>query len=246
MNIGSIKTLLIGFVTIATFSGCTAPAKRSFAAEQTQPRSSKVEQLDTASLANGNVILSAPRGYCIDPGTIRRSQDGDFALIARCDIVGTNGFFAAREPVLISVMVGSQPVAFPPTFADLESLVPEGEILNRKPNSDPPMINLLSPHSGIKGASPNHWRSAFSVNGHMIALALYVPEDAIVASSKSARLLSELTRKTRAASQQPNMPTPVVVQKSHPKSEAIIRPQPRPGSTATPLALLGKFAGLFD
>ncbi|WP_406646299.1 hypothetical protein QEZ52_19435 [Aliisedimentitalea scapharcae] len=244
MNTGSVIKTLCWLAFIATLAACSAPAKRSFVSDRPPSGSVSNSELRQASLAKGRVVISAPRGYCIAPDTIRFSSEDDFVLIARCDMVGANGFFASREPALISVMVGRRPDASQPTLADLERLATTEDILDRRPDSDPPMIRLRSAEPGIDGASPQHWRAAFSVNGHLVALALYAPEGSSTQASRGARLLTELTRETRASSQLPTQPVPPALRGS--KKASSLRPLLRPHSAGNRAATGGKIIALFD
>ncbi|MBE1285132.1 MAG: hypothetical protein GJ676_17605 [Rhodobacteraceae bacterium] len=158
-------------------------------------------RLTQVEFANGAVMLTTPKGYCIDTKSVRREDGAGFAIIARCDVLGVEGFFATRSLALITVTVGATNGAMQPNLADLEQTVGKAEILKRSPATDPPMLRVQTSSAQVSGASEQMWRAAFALNGHMVALSMYDPEDGRSSNGSGVRLLEELTRRTRAASQ---------------------------------------------
>lgn len=181
-------------------AGCAETEGFSFAAPRTQDQASQTSEHRQIAFAGGDVQLVPPRGYCIDPGSVRRGPENGFVLIARCDRFGVSGFFGTRKPALISVTVSNRHRETPPTMADLENAVGTADILDRKPDPDLPLIRLRPPENGFAGADSVQWRGTFLVNGHMVALGLYAPARGGNSASSGAGLLQELSRRTRAAS----------------------------------------------
>lgn len=233
---------------VLALSACAETGALPFAATGDASARSAAAGMRQTAFANGAVRLTPPRGYCIDPGSVRSNPQSGFALIARCDRFGISGFFGSRSLALISVTVSNKGGARQPGLSDLEAAVAGAEILDRAPESDPPMIRLRAPDSSFAGAGSIHWRSAFSVNGHMVALGLYAPGDDITANpSASTGLLRELARRTRAASQTAATPAkPVATPPAKPASDVTLRPKARPGTPRPAPGLLGKITGLFD
>lgn len=65
------------------------------------------------SLANGALKVAAPKGWCIDPKSLRNSGAGGFALFGNCAAISKNPDDShARQPALLSVTVG------PPAIED--------------------------------------------------------------------------------------------------------------------------------
>jgi len=183
-------------------AGCTETEGLSFASSRTQDRGSETTEHRQIAFAGGDVQLVPPRGYCIDPRSVRRGPENGFALIARCDRFGISGFFGTRKPALISVTVSNRHRKTPPTMNDLENAVGTADVLARNPGPDLPLIQVRPPENGFAGADSIQWRGTFQVNGHMVALGLYAPARGSNSASSGAGLLQELTRRTRAASVQ--------------------------------------------
>ncbi|WP_146346265.1 hypothetical protein [Falsiphaeobacter marinintestinus] len=159
------------------------------------------QQMTLVDLAGGDVLLSAPRGYCIDPSSVRRSTNAGFALLARCDALGVKGFFAAQELALITVTTAPQDTgATAPTLDDLIASASPSKIIESKHADGLPLIRLATEQSVTDGLSPEHWRSAFALNGQLVGLALYAPETSPALGSDGARILAELANLTRRAS----------------------------------------------
>ena len=66
----------------------------------------EVEPVRRVALAGGSVVVSGPRGYCIDPETVETAETSGFAMIASCRIVAGAGPEVA--PVIVTVTVGSR------------------------------------------------------------------------------------------------------------------------------------------
>ncbi|PFG61663.1 hypothetical protein AXZ77_0211 [Thioclava sp. ES.031] len=65
------------------------------------------------TLANGALTVAAPKGWCVDPKSLRNSGAGGFALFGNCAAISGNADDAhAPEPALLSVTVG------PPALED--------------------------------------------------------------------------------------------------------------------------------
>ena len=56
-------------------------------------------------LAGGKVVVAPPRGYCVDPRSLRKGLTGGFALIASCNSLTGDYSGADVEPVLMTVQV---------------------------------------------------------------------------------------------------------------------------------------------
>lgn len=159
------------------------------------------ERVTRAELAAGDVQLAAPLGYCIDRRSLRQGHQAGFALLARCDRLGVRGFFAAQELALITVTTAPQPDgATAPTLDELAGAAAPGRVIEKKTVNGLPLIRLAAETGAIDGASPQHWRGAFAVNGHLVGLALYAPETGPGLTREGAAILSELCDSTRRAS----------------------------------------------
>ena len=61
--------------------------------------------LTSAGLAGGDIRVSGPDGYCVDPNSLRRSATGGFAAIASCNILSGGAQGPVIEPALAIVTV---------------------------------------------------------------------------------------------------------------------------------------------
>ncbi|TDK46843.1 hypothetical protein [Antarcticimicrobium luteum] len=159
------------------------------------------DQATQAELAGGAIMVQAPPGYCVDKQALRRAPRGDFALLARCDTLGIRGFFPGRRLALITVTTAPQEAgAPPPNLDDLVQSVAPATVIETGAAGDLPMVRLDMPGGPIEGIAPQHWRSAFALNGQLVGLALYAPEGDAAPEVDGPDLLSELARRTRRAS----------------------------------------------
>jgi hypothetical protein len=157
--------------------------------------------LARASLAGGRVVVAGPRGYCIDPGTLKTRPTGGFALLAACGALGAEtGHFA--EPVLMTVQVQPRllnPEA-PDTAAMTAALAP-ARVLRQE---DGDGVSLVQVGEGgdkaLPGGDPRHWRGAMVINGHLVGLAVYAPESSPMAGKDGRGLILALAEALREAS----------------------------------------------
>ncbi len=189
-------------------------------------------QVTEVEMAGGQITLATPTGYCIDPGSVRKSPKAGFALVARCDTLDAHGFSAARELALITVTTG--PLAtksLSPSLEDLTRAVAPAKILERTTRNGLPMVRLETDDGSVGDVSPQHWRTAFALNGQMVGLALYAPETSGAMDTEGPAVLSDMVYRTRRASARPTVfAAPEAPSPTNPKNNS----------------LLGAIAGLFE
>lgn len=179
--------------SLALTSACQPDGALSFAAA---PK----EQITRASLAAGNVQLVAPFGYCIDERSVRVRATESFAMLARCDTLGARGFFSAQDLAVITVTAVNADTASQPTAKELAASTSPATVLELKTRGGLPFARLTGNTHEVDGASPEHWRSAFVVNGQLVGLALYANDESLALTDEGALVLSELATQTRKAS----------------------------------------------
>lgn len=207
-----ISKLLILSLSAVVLVGCEETNSLPFAADfgnlgfKTESR--KITEL---KLAKGDVVLTAPNGYCIDRSATRHSGGSGFALLARCDTLGVAGYYDAFDLALITVTTAPLAAGAPaPTVKTLGQSSAPAKVLEHHSFKGLSVVRLESgPHS-IEGVSAEHWRAAFTLNGHLIGLALYAPNASPALRQDGMALLRDLTDRTRRASTKP----PAAVQKS--------------------------------
>lgn len=207
--------------------------------------------IEQVAYAGGDVQLTAPKGYCFDSRWIRKSRNSGFALLARCDVLGISGLFGNRDLLVITATIGpAAPGAATPSLAELQQAV-DGQVVDSRSDLTLPVVKLETDDHGVEGASPQHWRGAFAVNDHLIAVALYAREGSASLDDRGALLLNDMARRTQEASAvaAPSQPAPAASD-----SSGQLRPRARPGSdpatteaAATPAkqSLRSRIAGLF-
>lgn len=133
--------------------------------------------LTKTSLYRGDVVVSGPRGYCIDSDSLRRGSAGSFVLLASCEsISGQRGANAAAPAVMtVSVLPRQGPDA-QPTAAELAAPLAPARVI-RSENGDGISLVYLSKGGEVvmPGGNPAYWRAAMSINGHLVGLAVYLP-----------------------------------------------------------------------
>lgn len=174
-------------------SACQTTGGHSFAAPS-------LERVTTVRLAGGAVTLAAPQGYCVDTQSVRRSSTGSFALLARCDTLGMRGFFATQDLVLITVTTLDWPDGGQPSAETLARSARPARMLTAKTINDLPFLSMQDSRHKVDGASPTYWRSAFVVEDQLVGVALYANEGSPALTRKGARILADLTERTKQAS----------------------------------------------
>ena len=152
------------------------------------------------TLAGGSLRLAAPRGFCIDARSSSASAQGGFALLVPCG----RGWQLGRKGAVLTAAAGPAAAdATAPDAEDIAAMFARAEVLERREDGPLPLVRLKYPGHTAKGASPVHWRGAFVIEGHLVALALYAPAGSPALGPRGARLLEELTTATLAASTEP-------------------------------------------
>ncbi|MEX0351039.1 MAG: hypothetical protein AB3N15_16570 [Paracoccaceae bacterium] len=191
MNIWTSKVRVFA-LTLALLAGCDELA----APQQGQalPRS--------IALAGGDIVLRAPRGYCVEQRSVRNGKNNSFALLARCEALGASRASATQGFALITVTTEARAEAVQPDAETIaRSAAPAKPGANRS-EGDLSLVRFDDTVHQVRGASPQVWRTAFVANGNVVALALYAEDGSPMLGDRGARLLSELARRTRAASAQ--------------------------------------------
>ncbi|WP_164660672.1 hypothetical protein [Tropicibacter sp. Alg240-R139] len=192
MTIWTSRALLVG-ASLALTSACQPNGALSFAAA---PK----DQVTRASLASGNVQLMAPFGYCVDERSVKVRSTDSFAMLARCDTLGVRGFFSAQDLAVITVTAVSTNTASQPTVKELAASASPATVLEQKTRGGLPFVRLTGDRHEVDGASLEHWRSAFVVNGQLVGLALYANDGSLALTDEGALVLSDLANQTRKAS----------------------------------------------
>lgn len=155
--------------------------------------------LSSADLARGQILISGPDGYCIDPATLRSNTNRGFATLASCNILsgGTDGPLV--EPVLVTVTV-NRATTGAPTPADLAAAL-QTELLQSRELSALAVGQMATGGAtAFEGSDPRHWRGAFVLGPHLIGVTLYAPKGSPLLGAQGAAFLNTVSSRIRANS----------------------------------------------
>lgn len=254
----AVAALLVGLAGLA-LAGCSPPPREmAFAASSggKAPRAGA----QVMSFAGGDVLLAAPEAYCFDRRSSQPDKDGGFALLAHCSRLGRQNWFGARKSAVLTASIGpARQDAAAPQAADIAAMFPAAKVLETSEDQLLPLVKLEFPGAVAESASPVHWRGAFVLDRHLVALALYAPEGSRALGSHGAALLNELTHRTLEASTLPPLEAAPSPRAAAPALAAApgLRPQARPEQLAAQKApadaetgkkrgLRQRIAGLFQ
>jgi len=188
-------------------AGCDEATGLPFATEPGAASDGNGGRARTAmvKLAGGEILLAAPDGYCIDRRSVRFGRKAGFAVMARCDTLGVRGFFGAYDLAIITI--ATQPAldsAALPTPAQVAGSAGSAgplRVLAKSSRNGLSLVRLGGGTPPVDGVSDVYWRGAFVVNGHLVGVSLYAPENSPVLRDEGAVLLREMAYRTRQASQ---------------------------------------------
>ncbi|WP_299618681.1 hypothetical protein [uncultured Tateyamaria sp.] len=121
--------------------------------------------LGFAELAGGAVTIVPPTGFCVDPRSLRQN----FALMARCDVLGGEGGAGLPAAVITATSVATRAGA---TITPAQAGAGSETVLERR---DAPILSMIR----VEGAPPIadarsvYWRGAGQIGDHTIGLAIY-------------------------------------------------------------------------
>lgn len=174
----------------ALMAGCAQIRNAEFLSGAT-PNPSNA--LAVATMADGAVVLTPPPNYCIDKSSLKRR----FALMARCDTLGTKANPDAPLALITATLMPFDSGAEAPKAADLAAALESGTILQTKDAGGLALVQTQSA-TGLDGFSERHWRGVFVVNGILVGLALYTPQNGPAGNDSGAAILAALAERTAA------------------------------------------------
>ncbi len=132
----------------------------------------------SASFFGGDVIVTGPHGYCIDPASVQRGGGAGFALMASCAHMGSAaGSIPDGDvpPAVVTVSVLARDGrAQQPSARRLAAPWANAGVIRQ---IDGDGISLIQLERGgdtqLPGGDARHWRGAMLINGHVIGLAAY-------------------------------------------------------------------------
>ena len=161
------------------------------------------QTLNQISLYNDEVVVTAPRGYCIDATHIKRGNFGAFIPIGSCEsLTGQAG--VPIEPGLITVSVlPRQSDRAMPTASDIAASMSGDQTLQTIDGDGLSIVHFATGGArALPGGDSRYWRGGMVVNGHLLGLAVYGPQGSPLAGKQGLRLLMELAEELRRSSPQ--------------------------------------------
>lgn len=193
----ALSIALLGTVFL---TGCLAPENGSGMTEDVI--------LKEVSLAGGDVVIGGPRGYCIDPATLRKSASRSFALIASCHILSQGKAGTPVVPLIVSVTIGSQNMAQSelPSPEQLAGMAGAG--LLAQDVTDGLVLALLDQGGDtvLEDGDSRSWRGVFVMNNRLVGLSLYAPRGSAFTGQPGADFLRSVWRRSQGLSSRQDAP----------------------------------------
>ena len=161
------------------------------------------------ALYDGEVIVDAPPGYCIDQSHVRRGGDGAVVPLATCaSLTGKAGVPVPSALMTVSVLP-RQGVQATPTSDSIAASMAPAEVLERADEGGVSYVRFAEGgENALPGGDPRHWRGGMVINGHLVGLAVYAPSGSALAGAEGRRVMADLAARLRRASPElPAQPT---------------------------------------
>ena len=181
------------FALIAAFglSGCLDTAELGFASLDTlgsarPPASAKA--LSEAQLSGGDLSLTAPQGWCIEPRSLRNGARRSFALLAGCNEL-TDGAVGSESPRgYVTISVGPQDGARNGSAEVLDGVLAGSKALQRDVTAGVSRGRLAAPTGG---AGPV-WRAVAIAAGRPVLVTAHAPEGGTLAGPFGGRMVQDV------------------------------------------------------
>lgn len=166
--------------------------------------------LSKVQLAAGNLLVAPPKGYCIDPTTIRKRGVGSFALIASCRILTGGRGGEPVAPMIVTVTVGPR-AGGTPSPKDIAEAAGSALLSGQNRNGLVTAHLASGGQAGLAGGDTRYWRATFLEGGRLVGLALYAPKGSRLAAETGGAMLARVrqsitaTKPQEAPAQTPNL-----------------------------------------
>ncbi|MCC7319851.1 MAG: hypothetical protein IT542_02625 [Rubellimicrobium sp.] len=173
----------------------------------------------SAVVADGELTLAAPRGFCVDKGASRSDGEGSFILFGSCAALA-NSTSAARPklPAILtaSALPGAATAAeFAASFPSMAKFLSSDTgraALSRSGKArtvrirqiiamkDVLYLNATDTSKGEHGEQfePDYWRALFIVNGQIVTLSVLALDDMPLTSDAKRALLEKFVAKVKS------------------------------------------------
>lgn len=189
-------------LSVLALAGCVEFS--AFAPSESAVDADTVDQtLNQIRLYNDEVVVTAPRGYCIDASHIKRGNFGAFIPIGSCEsLTGQAGVPVEPGLITISVLPRQSDRAMP-TASDIAASMADDQTLQTIDGDGLSIVHFATGGArALPGGDSRYWRGGMVVNGHLLGLAVYGPQDSPLADQQGLRLLMDLAEELRRGSPQ--------------------------------------------
>lgn len=152
--------------------------------------------LSQVTLADGGITIVAPRGFCIDSKSVQKQ----FALMARCDVLGVPQ--AAEDAPLAFITVSVRKADPDQVFPAVEHLAAASQLTDvSDPQTQKGQLTFrANGKAPIDGVSDTHWRGTTRTGGHIIGVTLYGPAGGRALSREGRRIVSAVMSRAQGGS----------------------------------------------
>lgn len=157
--------------------------------------------MQRALLADGEVVVVPPQGYCIQRDSLKTSRRGGFALVASC--AQLTGFMAGYTvaPVVMTVTAVERETDGPePSGAEIAAALQGQQVLRQLHGDGLTVVQVTSDTPISAESDVTHWRGVMVVNGYTVGLALYGAKGSAEAGDRGLTQLMWLAEQLRSES----------------------------------------------
>jgi hypothetical protein len=173
------------------------------------------------SVAQGDIVVAGPPGYCIDKGATRDNEDGAFVLLGSCASIANSVRAAAPQvPAVLTASISAQGDADIDTAMDRLATFFESDqgraALAR--NGDAGSVQVLSTArsdgafivrasdsspAGVQGLAQDYWRALFDIRGHIVTLTVIAFEAKPMSETAARAVLEAFVRRMKTENPPP-------------------------------------------
>ena len=163
------------------------------------------DALRALAFYDGEVIVTGPRGYCIDRSSIKRGPAGRFALLASCESLTDQPGISVEPAVLTVAVLPHATSAVQPSSEAMAEALGRASVRDTEDGDGIAIVHIAQGGDTVlPGGDPSYWRASMVINGHLVGLAAYGPRDGAIAGTGGRDVLRDLAETLRAASPAPD------------------------------------------
>lgn len=154
-----------------------------------RPKSRKV------TLARGDITVHAPKGFCIDTGSVKQGLSESSVLLARCSALDGKGADGPAAVMSLRVSARRSAQQSQVTLADLASAFDAADVLTQQQKGSLAIVQVRqTPNVPFKGTDATRWHAATGLDDRLVLMSLYAPKGGSMAKSAGSATLIALAR----------------------------------------------------